>query len=74
MDLIHIEAVVRPADEAALPAFAEGDAFVSGGTWLFSEPQPSARRLIDLSALEWTPITETADEVIIAANCTYRRL
>jgi CO/xanthine dehydrogenase FAD-binding subunit len=74
MDLIQIETVVRPTDEAALPPFAPGDTFVSGGTWLFSDPQPAARRLIDLSALDWTPITETPDEIIIAANCTYRRL
>jgi CO/xanthine dehydrogenase FAD-binding subunit len=74
MDLINVSTVVRPADEADLPAWAEGDAFVGGGTWLFSEPQPAARRLVDLSALAWTPVTETPTEIIIAANCTYRRL
>ncbi len=74
MDLIHVNTVVRPRDEAALPGWAEGDAFVGGGTWLFSDPQPQVRRLVDLSAVSWTPIVETASEVVIAANCTYRQL
>ncbi len=74
MDLIHIEAVVRPSDEGDLPAYSAGDAYVSGGTWLFSEDQPAARRLIDLSAIAWTPIATSPDEIVIAANCTYRQL
>ncbi len=74
MDLIHIESVFRPADESALPSFTPGDTYVSGGTWLFSEAQPAARRLIDLSAIAWTPISTTPTEVVIAANCTYRQL
>jgi CO/xanthine dehydrogenase FAD-binding subunit len=74
MDLIHVNTVVRPRDEAALPGWIEGDAFVGGGTWLFSDPQPQVRRLVDLSAVGWSPILETATEVVIAANCTYRQL
>ena len=74
MDLIHVNTVVRPRDEAALPGWIEGDAFVGGGTWLFSDPQPQVRRLVDLSAVAWTPIVETSAEVVIAANCTYRQL
>jgi CO/xanthine dehydrogenase FAD-binding subunit len=74
MDLIHVNSVVRPRAEAALPGWAEGDAFVGGGTWLFSDPQPQVRRLVDLSALNWIPIIETPSEIIIAANCTYRWL
>ena len=26
----------------------EGDSWLAGGTWLFSEPQPRLRRLVDL--------------------------
>lgn len=74
MDLVHVKSVERPLDEAALPAWAEGDAYVGGGTWLFSEPQVQVSRLVDLSAVAWAPITATATEVIIAGNCTYRQL
>lgn len=74
MDLLHVTAVHRPTREADLPAWTEGDAFIGGGTWLFSEPQPAVRRLIDLSALDLPPVTETDAEILIAANCTYRQL
>ncbi|MEP7736899.1 FAD binding domain-containing protein [Nocardioides sp. 31GB23] len=36
---------------------APGEAFVAGGTWLFSEPQPDLTGLVDLTALGW-PDTE----------------
>ncbi len=74
MDLLLVTAVHRPTREADLPSWVEGDAFIGGGTWLFSEPQPAVRRLLDLSALDLPPITETAAEILIAANCTYRQL
>ena len=74
MDLIHVNTVVRPRDEADLPGWSEGDAFVGGGTWLFSDSQPKVRRLVDLSAVAWSPIVETSSEIVIAANCTYRQL
>ena len=36
---------------AAGIAWREGDAWLAGGTWLFSEQQPRLRRLIDLQSL-----------------------
>jgi CO/xanthine dehydrogenase FAD-binding subunit len=74
MDLINVRAVERPTTESDLPRWAEGDTYVGGGTWLFSEPQLHAHRLVDLSAMTWAPIVETRDTVTIAANCTYRHL
>jgi len=74
MDLINVRAVERPIDEASLPAWQEGDAYVGGGTWLFSEPQLHARRLVDLSAIDWPSIVVGDDTVTIAANCTYETL
>ena len=34
----------------------EGDSWLAGGTWLFSEPQPHLRRLLDLRTLGWPPL------------------
>jgi hypothetical protein len=34
----------------------EGDSWLAGGTWLFSEPQPHLRRLLDLQGLSWEPL------------------
>jgi len=55
-------------------AWRDGDAWLGGGTWLFSQPQPKVTRLLDLDAFGWTPLRETADGVLIAATCTFARL
>ena len=34
----------------------DGDSWLAGGTWLFSEPQPHLRRLLDLTAVGWEPL------------------
>ena len=47
-----------------------GDSWLAGGTWLFSEPQPHLRRLLDLRALGWEPLTVDDDGLRIAATCT----
>ncbi len=52
-----------------------GDAWLAGGTWLFSEPQPHLRRLVDLTTLGWEPLLPTADGGLeIAATATIERL
>ena len=74
MDLNTIEHVVRPGAREALPAHAPGDAFLAGGTSLFSEPQPHLRRLIDLASLGWTPVETSEQGLRIAATCTLEQL
>ena len=49
MDLNTITEVVRPHSRTELPAWTVGDAWLAGGTWLFSEPQVHLTRLIDLT-------------------------
>ncbi|MDV5143928.1 FAD binding domain-containing protein [Streptomyces sp. SBC-4] len=52
-----------------------GDAWLGGGTYLFSEPQPHLRRLIDLSRTGWEPLIRHADGSLeIAATCTIAQL
>jgi CO/xanthine dehydrogenase FAD-binding subunit len=78
MDLAHVDSIARPTDEAEIPPFEPGDAYIAGGTWLFSEPQPTVRRLIDLSALPWRPVSlvgsEADGELVLSATCTYQTL
>jgi CO/xanthine dehydrogenase FAD-binding subunit len=64
------------ADYAPAPAatWRDGDAWLGGGTWLFSQPQPRLRRLLDLQAFGWPPLTETDDGLAIAATCTLAQL
>lgn len=73
MDLPAVEELA-PADVAALDGWREGDAWLAGGTWLFSEPQPAVRRLLDLTALDWPPLVERPAGLEIAATCTLAQL
>jgi CO/xanthine dehydrogenase FAD-binding subunit len=71
VDLGTIEELVsgpRPAD------WRPGDAWLAGGTWLFSEPQPHLRRLLDLTSLGWPPLQVEGDRLVIAATCTIAEL
>jgi CO/xanthine dehydrogenase FAD-binding subunit len=64
------------AGYAPAPAatWRDGDAWLGGGTWLFSQPQPRLRRLLDLHAFGWPALTETDDGLAIAATCTLAQL
>ena len=74
MDLNTINEVARPQRREQLPDWREGDAWLGGGTWLFSEPQVHLRRLIDLAALGWQPLRVGGDGLEIAATCTIAQL
>jgi CO/xanthine dehydrogenase FAD-binding subunit len=74
VDLNTITEVVRPRERTGLPHWQDGDAWLSGGTWLFSEPQPHLTRLIDLTSLNW-PAAEIGDDgLTLAATCTIAQL
>jgi CO/xanthine dehydrogenase FAD-binding subunit len=74
MDLNTITAVAHPATRDRLPVWTAGDAWLAGGTWLFSEPQPHLRRLIDLTDLKWPALTVSETTLSIAATCTVAQL
>jgi CO/xanthine dehydrogenase FAD-binding subunit len=74
MDLNTISEVTRPKARGELASWRDGDAFLAGGTWLFSEPQPRLKRLIDLSTLGWQPLQITDGGLEIAATCTVAQL
>ncbi len=68
MDLNTIIDIARPRGRADLPAWGAGDAWLAGGTWLFSEPQVSINRLIDISDLGWPSLEATEQGLRIAAT------
>jgi CO/xanthine dehydrogenase FAD-binding subunit len=74
MDLNAITTIARPRSRADIGHFAGGDAWLGGGTWLFSEPQPGLRRLIDLSTLDWAPLRVSDAGLHVAATCTVAAL
>jgi len=74
MDLNTITAVARPRERSDFPAWQAGDAFLAGGTWLYSEPQPKLSRLIDLTAFNWEPLRAGPTGLEIAATCKIAQL
>jgi CO/xanthine dehydrogenase FAD-binding subunit len=72
MDLNAVTEVIPARSPAA--DWAADHAWLAGGTWLFSEPQPGLRVLHDLTAFGWPPLTVTADGLEIAATCTFAEL
>jgi CO/xanthine dehydrogenase FAD-binding subunit len=75
MDLIAVTALHTSQQ---LPQWRPGDAWLAGGTWLFSEPQPEVIRLLDLTALRWPALSMLSDAdgeaLEIAATCTIAEL
>jgi CO/xanthine dehydrogenase FAD-binding subunit len=74
MDLNTITEVARPQSREQLPVWTAGDAWLAGGTWLFSEPQAHLTRLIDLTDFKWPALTVTETNLTIAATCTVAQL
>jgi CO/xanthine dehydrogenase FAD-binding subunit len=74
MDLNTNEQGICPRARAEIPALATGDAYLAGGTWLFSEPQTHLNRLVDLTSLRWPPLERNGSGLAIAATCTLAML
>lgn len=71
MDLATVNEVkpLTPSDVGTLD-WRDGDAYLAGGTWLYSEPQTHLHRLFDLRSLDWPSLTVTSEGLEIAATCT----
>lgn len=52
----------------------EGDSWLAGGTWLFSEPQPHLRRLVNLQGYGWEPLVVSEQGLQISPTCTIAEL
>lgn len=74
MDINTMTEVVRqPANQPGVH-WRDGNAWLAGGTWLFSDKQPQLCRLIDPMPLGWTGLTVSDDGLGIGAMCTIRDL
>jgi xanthine dehydrogenase iron-sulfur cluster and FAD-binding subunit A len=70
VDLNTVRSVCAPGGP-----WLPGDAWLAGGTHLFSEPQPHIKRLVDLTVFGWEPIRFLQDGAVeIAATCTITEL
>ncbi len=74
MDLNTVSEVARPSTRDDIPDWRDSDAWLAGGTWLFSEPQPGVHRLIDLEGLRWPSLQVHEPGLAIAATCKISQL
>jgi CO/xanthine dehydrogenase FAD-binding subunit len=74
MDLNTVAEVLRPRRRESLADWRAGDAWLAGGTWLFSELQPAVHRLVDLEGLDWAPLEVGEHGLTIAATCRIAEL
>jgi CO/xanthine dehydrogenase FAD-binding subunit len=74
MDLNTIREISRPRLRADLPNWSDGDAWLAGGTWLFSEPQLKVSRLIDIADLGWPALEPSERGLRVAATCKIAEL
>ena len=56
MDLHNIDHYLQPTDINKVTKWGEGWSWLAGGTWLFSEPQPEIKTLVDIQSLGWDEI------------------
>jgi len=71
MDMNTIEQVVATADPAQ---WREGDAWLAGGTVLYSYGSSTLTRLLSLHQAGWEPVTMHDDGLELAATCTVARV
>lgn len=73
MDITSVQAyrVARSREDLQL---ASGEAYLAGGTWIMSEPQPATTGLVDLTGLAWPDLEETPEGLRVAATCTVANL
>lgn len=74
MDLNNLTAYLCPQSPQELPRWQPGYAWLGGGTWLFSEPQPQLHTLVDLGALGWNEVEANQTGLIIGATCHLSQL
>ncbi|MGA8550414.1 MAG: FAD binding domain-containing protein [Stellaceae bacterium] len=74
MNLNSIKEVKQPRAAGELDHWRDGDAWLAGGTWLFSEPQFATDTLIDLQHLGWPALQQAPDGLEISATCTIAEL
>lgn len=69
MDIVTVTGF-RSARTRSDLALMPGEAYIAGGTWLMSEPQPETTGFIDLMTLDWPSVEVSSHGLRIGATCT----
>jgi hypothetical protein len=74
MNLNTITALRHPRSATEIAEWRDSFAWLAGGTWLFSEPQPAIDTLVDLGRLGWPALEVSSAGLDIAATCQVAEL
>jgi CO/xanthine dehydrogenase FAD-binding subunit len=74
MDLHRVDTYLRPETLHDLADWQPHWAWLAGGTWLFTEPQPQLQTLVDMQSLGWDELTVSDEGLAIGAMCVMQRL
>lgn len=74
MNLNTVTDVQRPKSLDEVHGWRDGNAWLAGGTWLFSEPQIHVDTLVDLELLGWPSLVRSDEGLEIAATCRIAEL
>jgi CO/xanthine dehydrogenase FAD-binding subunit len=74
MNLNTVTALHHPKSATEIAEWRNGLAWLAGGTWLFSEPQPTTDTLIDLGHLDWPALEASPAGLAIGATCRIAEL
>lgn len=74
MDLHRVDTYLRPQTLDDVVNWQPNWAWLAGGTWLFTEPQPQLSTLVDMQPLGWDELTVSEDGLAIGAMCVMKRL
>lgn len=74
MDLPNVETYLNPDNIQTITNWGKDWAWLAGGTWLFSEPQPHLKALVDIQHLGWSEIEVKENYLIIGATCPLIKL
>jgi len=74
MNLNTVTALRHPKSASEIAEWRNGLAWLAGGTWLFSEPQPATHTLIDLGQLGWPALEASTAGLDIGATCRIAEL
>jgi CO/xanthine dehydrogenase FAD-binding subunit len=74
MNLNTVTVLRQPTSPAEITQWRDGYAWLAGGTWLFSEPQPATDTLIDLGYVGWPALATSPGGLEIGATCRIAEL
>lgn len=74
MDLCTVETYLQPTNLDDVQDWRADWAWLAGGTWMFTQPQPQVKTLVDMQHLGWSEIECTPDGLTIGATCILSHL